>query len=509
MRALLRNVINNECSKHVERYFEYLSKLQDYAERRTRREGAPFSKKIKKPRWWSVAPQFNPFKVREQKRLETYAHALAGKIRARTYEPNPALVRYIVKPNGKRRVLNVFQIPDAAISNMVYKSVLKKNVNRLSAYAYAYREDRSSHDAVNDIFGDFGKLDRLYVAEFDFSRFFDEIDHEYLWRIIDNEGFVVSKEERHIIQAFLNSRSCEQNAYPAGAIARQRGIPQGSSISLFLANVACWELDRGLERLGVRFARYADDTLIWSDDYNKVVQAYYVINECAIKMGVPLNPEKSHGISLLSRIGKAEMATKDDVVFVGYQITLDRISIAKKKVAQIKSHIAYLAYQNLLQPLNRGIFNSATLSRGLDLDYVTALRQIRYYLYGGLTDEKLNQYLTGRISNLNFRGVMSYYPVVTDIDQLVHLDGWILYVLTQTLRKRQRMWLQYNGATLPGPTVDWASNLASFGIITTPSNTRVDLSIPSFRLVHRAMRVALERKGLSAVANPASRYYSG
>jgi len=43
-----------------------------------------------------------------------------------------------------------------------------------------------------------------------------------------------------------------------GSPRRERGIPQGTSISLFLANVAPWDLDRSLERLGVSFVRYAD-----------------------------------------------------------------------------------------------------------------------------------------------------------------------------------------------------------------------------------------------------------
>jgi hypothetical protein len=508
VRGLLRNVIRQECDKHVQRYFEYLSDLKEYADRRTRREGAPYSKVIKQPRWWSVAPQFNPFLVREPKRLSTYAYTLAEKIRRGNYSPQPALTKYVPKANGKQRELNVFQLPDAAVSNLVYKSLLTKNVARFSAYAYAYREDKTAHDAVNEVFNEFQKVDRIYIAEYDFSKFFDEIDHAYLWQIINGEHFVLSREERGVVQAFLQSSACNLSMYPRNPVVRKRGIPQGTSISLFLANLVCWELDRGLERIGVGFARYADDTLIWSDDYDKVVRAYYWISECASRMGVPLNPLKSHGISLLSRIGKRpEMATKESVNFVGYEISLDRISITQKKVRQIKQRISFLAFQNLLQPLNRGIFNAARLVPGIDLDYATAVRQIRYYLYGGLTEEKLNRYLAGKVTDLNFRGVMSYYPVVTDIEQLANLDHWITYVLRQTLRKRQSLWQRYNGTLLPGPSSTWIDGVAELGTFTTPQGIRADLKIPSFRLIHRAMRVAIERKGIQAVANPSAQYH--
>jgi len=507
MRALLQHAIKNECDKHVQRYFEYLQDLHEYTERRTRREGSAFQKEIRIRRWWSTAPQFNPFKVRKKKKLLVYARALSNAIRDRTYLPRPALVRYVPKTDGRRRSLNVFQLPDAALSNLVYKSLLAKNAVRFSAYAYAYREDRA-HDAVNEIFNDFSKLDRVYVAEYDFSGFFDEIAHSYLWRIIDGEKFVISPDERHVIKSFLGSQACEMSVYPSGAVPRKKGIPQGTSVSLFLANVACWELDRGLERLGVRFSRYADDILIWSEDYDKVVRAYYWIDECAAKMGVPLSAKKSHGISLLSKIGTTtEMAHKQSINYLGYRISLDHISIADNKLKEIKARISFLAYQNLIQPLRRGIFNDLRLLSGLDLDYATAVRQIRFYLYGGLTEEKLNNYLAGKVTNLHFRGVMSYYPIVNDGEQLVKLDGWIGYVLRQSLRLRQKLW-QTQGVTLPGPTKDWIDKLTDLKKVADPLTGQiVDLTFPSARLMQRAMAFAIGRKGIQAVANPSSLYY--
>ena len=99
-------------------------------------------------------PQFNPFNVRTTRKLTTYAKTLAAKIRTRTYKPMPAVIHYVPKGDGKRRTLNIFQLPDAAISNLVFKSLLQKNVGRFSAYAYAYREDKTPHDAVNEIFNE-------------------------------------------------------------------------------------------------------------------------------------------------------------------------------------------------------------------------------------------------------------------------------------------------------------------------------------------------------------------
>jgi RNA-directed DNA polymerase len=508
MRALIKNVLKLECDKHVLRHFEYLKQLQDYVDRKSRREGKPVTKKIYRAPWWSVDDRFNPFKIRTKKRLEVFAHTLAKKVRNRSYRPGTALVNFVPKEDGSPRRLNIFQLPDAAISTLVYKSLLHKNLPRLSSHAYAYREDRTPHDAVNEIFSEWKNVDRVYVAEYDFSKFFDEISHDYLWETIGKHKFIVSPSERNVIDSFLKSSAAELGTYPNKALPRVKGIPQGTSISLFLANIACWELDRSLERLGVGFARYADDMLIWSREYDKVVCAYYAIDDAAALMGVPLNLVKSSGISLLSRVGQPEMKVKDAIGYLGYEISLNNISMADKAMRKIKARISFLIYQNLLQPLiQKKIFNGAQLTPNADLDYITALRQLRFYLYGGLTEDRLRQYMDGRASNLNFRGVMSYYPLVTDIRQLAYLDGWLEYTLRQALKLRQRLWLKYNGSMLPGPIADWIEKIKDLTFVTLSPGVLADLRLPSFRLINRALRYAITQRGIRAVVNPAMLYY--
>ena len=278
---------------------------------------------------------------------------------------------------------------------------------------------------------------------------------------------------------------------------------------MFLANVACWELDRGLERLGVGFSRYADDTVVWSEDYDRVVRAYYLINKCSSRMGVPLNLMKSHGINLVSRIcGKAEISCKSSIDYLGYRIFLEHISIAERKVRKIKSRISFIIYQNLIQPLRaKGIFNQARLTPSLDLDYATALRQIRFYLYGGLTDDKLRCYIAGKVPDLHFRGVMSYYPIVTDIEQLAKLDGWLAYTLRQSLRLREKLWRSRGVHPLPGPFPGWAEKVSKLTAGVMPDGKGVDLTIPRFTLINSAIRAAISRKGIRAVANPRSGIY--
>lgn len=249
MRNDLRCCLKDECNKHVRRYFDYLYEINERANRKSARLGADKEKEVKRPPYWSLDIRFNPFKVRLPRRLDTYSFAITKAIRERRYHPATAVIRQIAKESGGSRDINVFQLPDASLSRLIYKSLLRKNLSRFSSYAYAYREERTAHDAVHRMFSEWKLLHRVYVAEFDFTKFFDNISHKHIWDVIDKYEFLVTAEERFVMETFLNSKTASIDNYSSsGGFARKKGIPQGTSISLFLANVACWELDHALER---------------------------------------------------------------------------------------------------------------------------------------------------------------------------------------------------------------------------------------------------------------------
>ena len=140
---------------------------------------------------------------------------------------------------------------------------------------------------------------------------------------------------------------------------------------------------------------------------------------------------------------------------------------------------------------------------------MTALGQIRRYLYGGLNDQKLRRFRLGIITKLNFRGIMSYYPLVNDEAQLRNLDGWLIYCLQQSLRKREKIWLANGSNLLPGPSIDWIENIARLKSWKHPINGELyDLRVPSFFQISQTIRIALNRGGIQSASNPRSFYYS-
>jgi len=319
-----------------------------------------------------------------------------------------------------------------------------------------------------------------------------------LFSQLDKNGFSVNQFEQYVISRFLSLT--------------EKGVPQGTSISLFLANLACWKLDRRLEDEGLRFARYADDTVIWSKSYEKITRAYDIIHTFSLETGIELNSTKSDGISLLCQSGMPTEfdKVKEDINFLGYKLSGQRISIKEEKVLEIKEKISYLLYRNLIQPIKPTVLRLVTIpNNDDDPAFVTAIMQIRRYLYGNLNDQIIRLYLLGHYKRLRFKGLMSFYPLLNDEDQLSELDGWLVATILHVSKLRGQI-LESKGYRVSG---QFPFNLNKQNILEVCKKKRVKnrvglIQIPSFMRIYRAIQKGVESDGVEQTMNPKSNLYN-
>lgn len=282
--SVIIDAAREEAHKLICRHQTYASNLAASLRRREKRSGFPETKHIHMPEYWSVDSGFNPYYVRS--RTSGIAYAIDNALATGLYRPRPAVLYQVAKIDGTLRDVSVFQVADSAVSTLTFRRLRDKNARHLSARAYAYRQDLTLHDAVLHISSDFNLKSRIFVAEFDFRKFFDSISHEHIRRVLKDERFFITDREQRVIYAFLAAPSMHPSRYDRKSeLWRTRGIPQGTSVSLFLANIAAYPLDRKLENLGVGFARYADDTLIWGESYDVVGRAVNALEETSAEMG--------------------------------------------------------------------------------------------------------------------------------------------------------------------------------------------------------------------------------
>lgn len=486
--------IRAESKKLIQRYQDYHNSLHLEHERKKNRIKDVPKKVVKRPEAWKENHLHNPFYV--HRRAAGIARSIAQKIVNGTYSPNKPFIQQVPKKGGGFRSVSIYQVPDAALSKLIYSDLLAKNRHRFSAFSYAYRNDKNVHFAIQDINIDLQESSRTFIAEFDFSDFFGSISHTYLTDQFVRNGFMIGRDERKVIDAFLKSHGIQ-------------GIPQGTSISLFLANLVCWELDKKLERCGVKFARYADDTVIWSPDYSRICEAFTCVDDFSRETGVQINAAKSAGISLLKKKGMpAEMQAKDYIEFLGYSLSVGNVSIKNVAKRKIKAQISYILSKHLLQPIRKKPLKALIIpSNDMDISLVSAMTEIRRYLYGGLNSAQILNYIHGKTRRIFFKGLMSYYPLITDIAQLKELDGWVVSTVYHSVKERAKL-LQTHGYNV---STNFPFNVSRAKLVKVYRSQKVKgrrlYEVPSLSLLHQALTEAMTEYGIERVMNTRSLVY--
>jgi RNA-directed DNA polymerase len=505
----LQEDLATEAIKQLKDFERYAKSVHDENARRQRRSTAkPKVLTINRPVTWSLDRGFDPYYVRAK--ADTISHAVTHALRNGHYEPHRPAGFRVPKADGSQRLVSTFPIVDELISNRLYRSLLEKNRPRFSARAYAYRADLSAHDALMHVQSELAQEQRVFIAEYDFSKFFDRISHDHIWQTIDEMGLIRTKLEERLLQVFLKAPAAYETLQQKleEAAPRAEGVPQGSSISLLLANIAAVPLDRALERLGVGFVRYADDTLIWSRDYAAICEAVQILHAEAANIGSPINLEKSNGVRILvpPDTRYVEFSSTATVEYLGHSIGLRSLTMKSTVVSKIKCHIQSLIFSNLVREPLSGTQASGRLRNGLDRDYVAFLWQLRRYLYGPLSEQQVRRFQHRQIPPMTFEGLMSFFPLVDDDAVLLDLDRWISTQTWLAIKKRSRLLNSLQLVEIPRAWQLSREELIGYRDISTTTGSDVDLRLPSVRRIASVVRKAVQIYGAGVVSGGRNLY---
>jgi group II intron reverse transcriptase/maturase len=224
---------------------------------------------------------------------ELYAHLsnnreqIESDIRAGIYQPQAIRGVEIPKSNGKVRLLGVPTVTDRLLQQAVGQVLAIKFEMVFEDYSYGFRPNRNAQQAVLKAL-EYINSGYHHIVDIDLKSFFDEVDHCILLQLLYRK--VKCPLTLRLIRKWLRAPIQINGKLTK----RRKGVPQGSPLSPLLSNIMLNELDKELEKQGLRYIRYADDFSIYTKSNTaarKIGNSIFLFLKDKLKL--PINREKS------------------------------------------------------------------------------------------------------------------------------------------------------------------------------------------------------------------------
>lgn len=222
-----------------------------------------------------------------KKYLETNQQLIVKQVLSNDYLPSAIKGVKIPKGSGKDRLLGVPTVTDRWLQQAVSQHISAYFELDFEEHSYGFRPKKNTHQAlqqslsyINDGYQD--------IVDIDLKHFFDEVPHYKVLQLIYNK--VKCQTTLRLIRKWLQAPILID-----GRLRRRRkGLPQGSPLSPLLSNIILDLLDKELERLELKWIRYADDFSIYTKSKpaaQEIGNMIYVF--LRDKLCLPINREKS------------------------------------------------------------------------------------------------------------------------------------------------------------------------------------------------------------------------
>jgi len=226
--------------------------------------------------------------VRELKSyIDKHITTIALSITNGNYLAQPILGVTIPKTGGKTRLLGVPTACDRWLQQSVVQAITPLFEFEFKAHSYGFRPGKTAHQCVQQSMKYISE-GYQHIVDIDLQNFFDEVDHCLLLQLLYNK--VKCPITLRLIRRWLRAPIKIQGRLTK----RRKGVPQGGPLSPLLSNIMLHELDKYMEKEGLKYVRYADDFSIYcKSNYAARKTGNRIFLFLKEKLKLPVNREKS------------------------------------------------------------------------------------------------------------------------------------------------------------------------------------------------------------------------
>ena len=189
--------------------------------------------------------------------------------------------------SDKKRVVYTFEHDETMVLKLM-AYLLYRYDHKHPEGLYSFRRGFGAHRAIRSIAAT-KDIGCMWCCKLDVSNYFNSIDIPTLLPILED----VLEDDPELFGFLKALLTADKAVFEGEIIQEKRGVMAGTPISPFLANLYLGELDRHFTGLGLPYARYSDDVIIFAPAQADIEARHDEALEMLRRYGLSANAKKT------------------------------------------------------------------------------------------------------------------------------------------------------------------------------------------------------------------------